>query len=422
MTFFFVTHVVGFLACSYREMFSAKTDLFAQVMRIIEIFCIPLHLFNILLSVELLSVILIREHTEKDPTSPGFLQDKCPREDFKKFGGQVFEWMLIEICVYMFFMLTFVILMAKSRFMPVGMDNSEQFEPNYMKLLVNKIVGQIDLEIPSAEEFYVNKERMIQVEGVPVKVLLSKDHFQKLVAKKHVEEQHSKEWVKQCVVGKISKAELDDERMKETNSLDMMQNSSIIYHTESILEMQIACLITVVILTRNWATNQGYGLSNQDFVEPVINLGMTVKSQSNFICVVLLLEHVMSYLFGIFRNYELKKVGQPNKYGIDSAPIESKLRFIEVAIDFLIFALIILHMVSMTSDQMHDVPLLSYWILVDMIIMFLTLPYVYISQLIMLSGEVTKNIFTLYQVQRRKLRERRSQVKQDTEEWKLYFE
>ena len=109
-------------------------------MRIIEIFCIPLHLFNILLSVELLSVILIREHTDDElkDTNPSattiqvavtksqkFLIDKCPRSDFVKFQGQTFEWMLIEIAVYMFFMATFLILMVKSRFIPVGMDNSE---------------------------------------------------------------------------------------------------------------------------------------------------------------------------------------------------------------------------------------------------------------------------------------------------------
>ena len=48
MQFLLVTHIIAFLACIYREMFSAKTDLFAQIMRIVEIFCIPLHLSNIL--------------------------------------------------------------------------------------------------------------------------------------------------------------------------------------------------------------------------------------------------------------------------------------------------------------------------------------------------------------------------------------
>ena len=156
-------------------MFSAKTDLFAQIMRIIEIFCIPLHLYNILLSVEMLAIILIREHTEDElkDVSPSdikfeavtksqiFLQDKCPRSDFVKFGGQAFEWILIEIAVYAFFMLTFLILMAKSRFIPVGMDNSEQFEPNYMKFLARKVFKTVDLEMDNAEEFYVNKERMV---------------------------------------------------------------------------------------------------------------------------------------------------------------------------------------------------------------------------------------------------------------------
>lgn len=50
-------------------------------------------------------------------------------------------------------------------------------------------------------------------------------------------EEDAPRWLKNCVVGRVSKKDLDDERMKETNSLDLMQNSSIIYHTESILEM-----------------------------------------------------------------------------------------------------------------------------------------------------------------------------------------
>jgi len=52
--------------------------------------------------------------------------------------------------------------------------------------------------------------------------------------------------------------ELDTERMVETNSLDMMQNSGIIYHTESILEMQIATLLTAFLLNRGWGDNFGY--------------------------------------------------------------------------------------------------------------------------------------------------------------------
>jgi len=66
-------------------------------------------------------------------------------------------------------------------------------------------------------------------------------------------------WVSRCLVGKITKAELDEERRKETNALDMMQNSSIIYHTESILEAQIISLIFCYVLTNTWDASLFYG-------------------------------------------------------------------------------------------------------------------------------------------------------------------
>ena len=37
----------------------------------------------------------------------------------------------------------------------------------------------------------------------------------------------------------------------------MMQNSGIIYHTESILEMQVGTLLTCFLLTRRWSVNFG---------------------------------------------------------------------------------------------------------------------------------------------------------------------
>jgi hypothetical protein len=56
------------------------------------------------------------------------------------------------------------------------------------------------------------------------------------------------EWINQNVVGEITQKELDQMRHKEVNDLDMMQNSCIIYHSESILETQIFCLIFIVAI------------------------------------------------------------------------------------------------------------------------------------------------------------------------------
>ena len=87
------------------------------------------------------------------------------------------------------------------------------------------------------KHFYVNKERMIRVEGVALKIKLTNDDFENLLNGVEVTNEHATDWIKRVLVGKIIKSDLDDEPKKETNSLDLMQNSSIIYHTESILEM-----------------------------------------------------------------------------------------------------------------------------------------------------------------------------------------
>lgn len=65
--------------------------------------------------------------------------------------------------------------------------------------------------------------------------------------------------------------------MNETNSLDMMQNSSIIYHTESVLEMQIACLIFCLILNEMWSGTQGYGKGSDVYENNYIDLGLKVR-------------------------------------------------------------------------------------------------------------------------------------------------
>jgi len=41
--------------------------------------------------------------------------------------------------------------------------------------------------------------------------------------------------------------------------MDMMSNTSIIYHMESVLEMQILALVTCFLLSKNWAEKQEYG-------------------------------------------------------------------------------------------------------------------------------------------------------------------
>ena len=45
LTFCNTTHIIMFVANSYREIFSAQTDMFGQFMRLVEVGCIPVYLF-----------------------------------------------------------------------------------------------------------------------------------------------------------------------------------------------------------------------------------------------------------------------------------------------------------------------------------------------------------------------------------------
>lgn len=130
--------------------------------------------------------------------------------------------MLIELLIFATFISTMILLMFKSRFMKIGIDGSGQFEPVYLKILATRIAESINMSIDFADQFYINSERIIQVENVAIKVCLNQDDFKNIQEKKEIPENDAQNWINRCIVGKITKNELDDERRKETNALDYM--------------------------------------------------------------------------------------------------------------------------------------------------------------------------------------------------------
>lgn len=381
-------------------MFTGSISKSGQMMRIVEIVCLVYYLGTILKALEAVSLILVREHTddpiaEMDPVSHEeykemlqqenikkstlFLAQQCSRSDFQSFQGRTFEWIIIEISVYIFFLATLIITMAKSRFFGVGMDNSDQFEPLKMSFMIKQIIKNIDIEGQGegAETYFVGMERVVMVEGINLKVNLTKEAFDDIKAGKEITKEKAQDWIRDCFVGNISKADLDDERARETNQLDLIQNASILYHTESILEMQMACLVLCFFLDRQWSAVQKYG----SYVEPdpigaALKIGNLDPYQIGRLFMYIFAgEHIMSYSFGMYRDYELKERGKSNEHGVESAPCESRLRCVEIFVDFTIFGCVIFYVLTLTEGQRHNLPFCIYWLLVDMVIMFFTLPY-----------------------------------------------
>lgn len=138
---------------------------------------------------------------------------------------------------------------------------------------------------------------------------------------------------------------------------------------------------------------------------------------------VLIGEHFVSYMFGIFREHDLQKNGKKNpKNGIEFAQRESYLRGFEIIFDLGIFIWATIYIIGLTNEEFNSLPFLNFWIMIDMIIMMFTLPYTVLSKYMMQSGEITKNIFTLYQVQKKKLKRRREHAEKAQDNWKSWFE
>lgn len=147
-----------------------------------------------------------------------------------------------------------------------------------------------------------------------------------------------------------------------------------------------------------------------------MNFGLTQREFTEVIILVLFIEHIFSYISGVFKAWELKTRGEPDEKGIERAKVGEILFYVEIVIDVLIIVLIIIHFAQMESMAiLHDLPLLNYWILFDTVIMFFTLPYVALAKILILKGEITKNIFTLYQVQKKKLKDRRKKLSNEKE-------
>ena len=82
---------------------------------------------------------------------------------------------------------TMILLLIKGRFWNIGIDNSKQFEPVYMSMLADKIISYIDFDMNQykrtfmkTEKYYIDKVRIVYVNGMPIKIKLNREVFDKI--------------------------------------------------------------------------------------------------------------------------------------------------------------------------------------------------------------------------------------------------
>jgi hypothetical protein len=133
--------------------------------------------------------------------------------------------------------------------------------------------------------------------------------------------------------------------------------------------------------------------------QPMLTPKLPAHTKSDTVMYVLIVEHIFAYFSGIFRNWEIKHFGKIDVNGVARAQVETFLKTIEVFIDCIIFGYTMNHIFSMTWVEFQAYPYVHFWIIIDFMIMFLTLGYVYMTKLILINSEITKNIYSLHFLQ-----------------------
>lgn len=103
-----------------------------------------------------------------------------------KWSGSFIEFVQCEILLHFAYMLTFIFLMIKSRFISVGTDYTQQFQPTNLGYLADRIVKNVhffgnDKKTKLAKhkvmKYHVDKRKIVEVDGINIIVCFKKDHF-----------------------------------------------------------------------------------------------------------------------------------------------------------------------------------------------------------------------------------------------------
>ena len=82
----------------------------------------------------------------------------------------------------------------------------------------------------------------------------------------------------------------------------------------------------------------------------------------------------------------------------------------EVFFDCLLTGFVIKHMLSLTYEQFHMSSYMTYWIIIDCILMITTQLYNFMGNLLKVKSEIQKNIYTLHFIQTFKLTYKKEEI------------
>lgn len=179
------------------------------------------------------------------------------------------SWLGLDFVIYFVFLMTMVILLLKFIIgRNIGMDFKAMFSLTYMCYMVQRICDTL-VEKANRDfkfKFYdfdriANKRVFIEpYKNIFIRLKLNTDFYSEMVVKmntpefeedgKYMDSSEVRKWILNCCDGKITKEKMEETKIKEIRSNDMMQNTGIFYHPESIAEFQVLCLLVAWLVLR----------------------------------------------------------------------------------------------------------------------------------------------------------------------------
>jgi len=114
---------------------------------------------------------------------------------------------------------------------------------------------------------------------------------------------------------------------------------------------------------------------------------------------ILLIEHILSFAASVFRDWEIKTNGRPDVNGVMRGPIETMFMNFEQFVDCILFGYIIKHYIELVESGLNNnESFYIFWIICDCMIMFFTLPYNYLTNFLIKTDKVIKNIYSMFYI------------------------
>lgn len=129
---------------------------------------------------------------------------------------------MIEVIVFFSYTITMMLLMFKSRFMAIGIDQTRQFEEPYLAKMITKIAFAVDFDFyekkrsyERTKQFYTQKPRTVTVDGFPIRCKFTESDYDSMLEKVSIKAKNivangdEERWIRDNLECSITKEQLD---------------------------------------------------------------------------------------------------------------------------------------------------------------------------------------------------------------------